>query len=379
MSGEVIYLKKLLTVIAAMAAVLSLCSCASWLDTETESVQPYYGDNSSAVYSSILRAENYGQLRDSVYRIISEGSESGVVRFIGYDGDVEKDLDDVCTEIMENTAIGRYAIYSMSGTAEKIVSYYEAEITISYKIDSEEVKEMEFVSDIQSLESAVSSALNGLSTSITMYIEPHAMAYADVAPYVRDVFLQDPMSSLFEPSLAVTNVYPQNQEEAKLMGEIIRLDLSYPDTTENIESMRRFSENEIVSILLDMSTSAGDREKLFSITEKLTDGLTYLGSTSSSPKANTVYGALIDKSASGCGMALALKAICDYEGIECYTVSGQMDGREHFWNIVRADGVYRHIDPSMCLQFGFDGYFLETDEDMGTGYVWDTEKYPKCE
>lgn len=63
--------------------------------------------------------------------------------------------------------------------------------------------------------------------------------------------------------------------------------------------------------------------------------------------------------------------------MECYTVSGLKDGESYTWNIISADGYYRHVDLYRCvLERGT--LVLESDGEM-SGYYWDQEEYPACE
>ena len=76
------------------------------------------------------------------------------------------------------------------------------------------------------------------------------------------------------------------------------------------------------------------------------------------------------------GLSQAWQLICDLAGVECYTVSGLRDGEDHTWNIVKADGYYRHLDLTRCI-LELEQPVLRTDWQM-TGYYWDTTLYPAC-
>lgn len=377
-------MKKIVPLIFLVSVMLALCTaCATWLDTETEMVEPYYDDSGPTVYSSVLKATNYGELTQAIYKIIEDGSESGVVRFIGYDGVVEDDLETACQEISENTAIGEYAIYSLSGTVNKIVSYYEAEISVSYKVETSEIKDMLFVSDYDSLENIMTEALSSLKESVTIYIEPQAMQYRDVEKCVKEVFYADPMMSMYLPTVSVQNVFPMwGKQETDDTGVILKVNFGYPKSSEELEDMIRSSKNEIVSISL--STIGDDAEKIKAITETLLEGMQYVGTESAvyhgakHSSEFTVYGAIVEKKAVSEGIALGFKAICDYEGITCIVVSGKYSGIEHYWNIVQLDGEYYHIDPSYCLTKGYKDYFLMSDEGLSDLYSWDRDTYPEC-
>lgn len=48
------------------------------------------------------------------------------------------------------------------------------------------------------------------------------------------------------------------------------------------------------------------------------------------------------------GYSKAFQYLCDLSGIECYTVTGDMDGGGHMWNIVVLDGKSYHVDITNC-------------------------------
>ena len=59
-------------------------------------------------------------------------------------------------------------------------------------------------------------------------------------------------------------------------------------------------------------------------------------------KANTAYGALINKTAQCSGYARAFKALCDYSKIPCYYIHA--DDADHQWNVVKVGGKWYHMD-----------------------------------
>ncbi len=71
--------------------------------------------------------------------------------------------------------------------------------------------------------------------------------------------------------------------------------------------------------------------------------------------------------------AIVYAAMCRAAELDCYIVSGTRGGEPWFWNIIRADDLYYHVD---LLQSKDAGAFqMLTDEQM-QGYVWDYSAYP---
>lgn len=81
------------------------------------------------------------------------------------------------------------------------------------------------------------------------------------------------------------------------------------------------------------------------------------------------------------GYSKAFQYLCDLGGIECYTVSGDVNGGAHMWNIAVLDGKSYHVDVTWC-DGGFD-FCLKgaaTSSEAGftmsqgnTSYVYDAD------
>lgn len=377
-------MKRIIAAIMAIFIMLSVCGCAFKLEAERESVNHHYDSANASTKLTVMRVDNYTELENAVYKMLSQGVESGVVRFIGYDGDPELDTAAVCADIMDNTAIGQYAVYYMSGSINKIVAYYEAKIQISYKVDPAEIKEMVFISEQRDLENAVSLALSRFETKAELFVLPGTEGLSDISVTGEKVFYSDPIKGLYLPDIGITERFIGIEGgDAAKNGEIIKLSFNYPDTTDKLEEMKDILRNKVVQISLDIGGMSPE-EKCREIAKHTASDVRYIGITESafsgSKQVNefTAYGALSEKNATSEGIALAFKAVCNRENIECIVVSGKFDDTEHFWNIVKIDDEYYHIDPSYCETRGYDEYFMKNDDSMPAGYSWDREPYPVC-
>ena len=54
-------------------------------------------------------------------------------------------------------------------------------------------------------------------------------------------------------------------------------------------------------------------------------------------------------------------------------ISGTKGGEAWYWNVVKDNGVYYHIDLLRCRE---EGQFHRMDEADMAGYVWDYSAYP---
>lgn len=90
--------------------------------------------------------------------------------------------------------------------------------------------------------------------------------------------------------------------------------------------------------------------------------------------ANTAWGALIYHQAQCSGYARAFKALCDAIDVGCYYVHADetASNPSHQWNIVRADGVWYHIDVQANDGMIIDVIYLTTEAPM----EYDESAYP---
>ena len=63
--------------------------------------------------------------------------------------------------------------------------------------------------------------------------------------------------------------------------------------------------------------------------------------------AFNAYGALVDGSAVCEGYARAMQLLLHRAGLECLLVNGKLDDEGHMWNIVKVDGQWYHLDPTL--------------------------------
>jgi len=101
--------------------------------------------------------------------------------------------------------------------------------------------------------------------------------------------------------------------------------------------------------------------------------------------ASTAYDALVKKSAGSLGYAKALKLLFDRNGIESIVAEGRAAEGRHYWNIVRIDGDYTHLDAAWNdgdierTEVPFHGYFNLTDAELSRDHsLSGSWQWPSC-
>lgn len=90
----------------------------------------------------------------------------------------------------------------------------------------------------------------------------------------------------------------------------------------------------------------------------------------------TAYGALISGTTVCSGYAKAFQLICDYAGIDCWIVDGEVEGDGHEWNVVYMNGTMYYADITFA-DTGRSGKYLLFGQELyeKEGYVVDEGFY----
>lgn len=140
---------------------------------------------------------------------------------------------------------------------------------------------------------------------------------------------------------------------------------SYKAAGTKLENLREALEKKISEALSWLEEGMSEREKALALHEYLTLH-TYISAGGSLENgAYGAYGALVDGKAVSQGYALAYRLLLSRAGIDSEVVISTKDNKTgHYWNIVRIDGKYYHIDVE---RDDSDGTKKEADryDDMG--------------
>ena len=375
-------MKKFIIWAYMLCIVFFTSACMFYAPDEVREVTPHYGNSGITSQISVTKVQNYTELKTALYDLISSGKSAETIRFVGYDGNAEEDFDKACNEISNSTALGLYRVYYMSGTVNKIVSYYEVKVSVTYKAGTSDVTGIEAVCSEDMFYSVVHDALKSQKESLMVYVEPEVSD--DIYGYMELSMCRDPLNIFYLPTYTVNNISTSEYlGDPEIVGEMIELSFTYLKSSKDISGMR-YDVSRRIEDITSSAQADNEIETVYNLVLGLGEEMEYISTrngsydvTDWSDEFNS-YGALVNKKSTSKGITLAFKALCDKLGIECYAVNGEYMGSRHYWNIVNVDGVYFHIDPSYCMTKGFDGYFLKSSQEFSAEYSWDTQMYPAC-
>ena len=363
-----------------LAAALSLSGCAAMLERSHVSSTAHVDYAVEADDESILRAETYQGLVNSLRYFIDEHRGGGVIRLYNYTGDVETDLAAARDEVLQEP-VGAFAVGTLSYDSTRILTYYEVKLTINYTRTAREVEAIPEVFGLSGVQQELSRLIAERQRSVVFM----ASYFSGDGGLVGKLFVEGIYNA---PALFC---YPGGPEtdldyEISLYPEtgtrrIVEVTVSWRDSDR--ESAQRVEELEqTASALLEANPPAGEGytvEELAAIVRSAHGGEDAQGS-------NLPLDVLSGKAASNSVLLLAMEYLCRQCGIEAVMVWGE--GPQQNWLIVSTAGGFRHLLAD-CLYARLEGpeveepensFALYTDRELaGLGYEWSKALYPACE
>ncbi len=365
--------KRALLVLTALSLMLSASACASVFAASHSYVTEYSDEIESIGDSSGTEIKNYSQLKNAISDMVNSGQTAGELSFSGYTGSVRDDMAAACYEIKTQTPMGAYAVDELNYELNRIVSYYTAEISISYRRSIQEIEAVVMLNGVSSLRSYVTEAVNEQSGRLVLRIFSSIVNEEYIRNIVSDAYLNNPLMSAREPYAGVTG-YP-----AEGMNRIYEIELDYGmDADEMTELRDRL--NRRINALCQNVTEHETWRCALELAQALSGS--FRAADSGDGSADTVSGALLEGRASSMGAALTYKVLCDEMEIECIVVRGRLGTlgtQDHYWNIIGIDGDYYHVDVSRLEAAGAERAFLLDDVRAWGTYMWDADSYPVCD
>ncbi len=372
-------IKRIITVLIIFAMILSLCGCASILNGEYDSVTEHIEPADSVTDAeNAVEIKSYNELVKEITDMVYRRQETGLLRLLDYNGDAESDVTKACLEVSYQTPIGAFAVYYMNSTINRIVSYYEAEISITYKRTKSQIDSIVTASTSSALQTKIYEILSESGNYGAFHTHTGDIDSDDIIKLIEQTYYSDPLNVVLLPNSAV-RFCPEGSEYG-----IVELTLTYPYSTQTISTMKT-DLYDAASELAGSLRGVGHGNILLDLCTIMCEKIEY-DEASATPeeydnrsRPATAYGALVDHKAISDGYATAFKAVCDLLNIECDVVMGRLDGQPYYWNIVELGGDYYHIDVLACDRNGMRSGFLLCDVDIWGTYWWELDNYETCD
>ena len=350
-----------------MAMILALCllltGCASWMDGQYVSVKPHT-EQGYREGEGVIEVRSYTQ----IYTALEEMVENGVENIVLSGGDLGKNVMESNTQlairaIMDNHAIGAYAVDDISyehGTAGAMTTMA---VTVSYNHNRSEILRIKRVKGMNEAIALIENALKQIDASLVVHISDYKNT--DYAQIVQDYAMENP-DQVMEIPLVTANIYPNSGSE-----RLVELVFNYQTSRESLKMMQNYVQPVFTSAALYVIGEEEEKIKFSKIYAFLMDTTEYTVNTSITPAYSLLRHGVGDSKA----FATVYARMCARAGITCLVVSGTRDAEPRFWNIILEDGIYYHVD---LLQSSQDGQFRKLSDGEMSDYVWDYDAYPAC-
>ena len=347
--------------IAILLALCLLLSGCSLMDGEHLSVTPHElpiaGNQTTTISVS-----NYGELKGVLESMVQAGTESMVINVSKYNQKlVENGIRTAAKHVKENYSLGSWAVDAVEyevGTAggQPVVS-----VSISYIHGRSQIRQVQNVSGMEELEAKVKEALEACDDSLVLLVKDFERR--DLIQMVDDYADVYPNLMMETPAVAV-GVYPD--EEA---GErVVEISFSYQTSRESLRQMQNQVRRVFSSAELYINSDSSDIMKYSQLYTFLMERYDYTIGTSITP----AYSLLIHGVGDSEAFAVVYGAMCRQAGLECRVISGTRNGEAWYWNLIRADDRWLHVD---LLEASSQGGFLCSENEQMEGYVWDYSAY----
>ncbi len=372
-------MKRLLCSLLAAALLLGLGGC-SIFDRSVYELTEYSAETEEASDDGVGYISDYAALRRAIVWLVSEHQESAELQFQNYDGNISRDLSQACWEVKSSTPLGAFAVDYTSFDLSRIVSFYQADIYITYKRSAEQMQELEPLGGLSAFLRRLDEALGGGERYLVLQMTAASLTPELVKEYIRRAYYADALASPVLPEAEVS-LYPDSGVE-RIAEITLDYGLDDDELTERREALTSACQSLAATLTDETETASGEPAgaetasgETDGTAERLAAAAEALGGVCQydADGGSGAYDALVTGSADSEGLSMAFQALCSLLELDCQVVSGRLDNEPHFWNIVSFGGASYHLDLT-----DRDSRFLLGDDGMWGRYWWDTAAYPAC-
>lgn len=343
----------------ALCGALVLSGCSSLLERPYVMVEPHTEQPVLSEDSSALQVETYSELVSAVLFLVSQGEESGTIQLIDYRGDVEEDLQRACLEVSEDDPLGAFAVDIITHSYTRVLTTYEASLTISYRRTREQIQSLRTVSSTSSIRQEVARALEEYRPEQALRVSYFTGDADTVVELIRQAYYDAPDSAMGMPQYSVA-LYPDSGTGVQRIVEMV---FSYPAPVELMQTRRAQLQAQVAELAASLPTQQYEENaRQFLLFYLLPTAVTY------DPEGgSTAWDAIVGTGADSEGLALAFQVLAEELGVGSSLVIGELDSQPHFWNRLSSDGGTHYVD----LTRNSSGTTYSAQDLLSLGYVWD--------
>ena len=342
---------------------LIFTGCASWMDGQYHSVTPHINQGSRGE-KEITAVSNYSDICNALEDMVSSAVASGILSSENYDGKrLESSMARAIQHIKDTFPLGAFAVEDISYEIGTFRGMSAVDVTILYNHNRDMIQRIPHVSSTKAAGSLINLALNRCDSSLVMYVEDYSDI--DYLQFIRDYALQQPAYLMELPQVTVAQ-YPESGTV-----RVIELQFIYQNSRTGLQTMQNYVQPVFSSAALYVSNESDKNTKFELLYSFLMERHDYSIETSITPAYSLLRHGVGDSKA----FASVYAAMCRKANLDCQVIYGTKDGEPWFWNIIKDNDGYCHVD--LIGSYLSDQFEKRADSQM-EGYVWDYSAYPPC-
>ncbi len=259
------------------------------------------------------RVETYPALCAALLSYVEEGMEEGLLRFpTTYSGNLTVDLGRAKERLLTEEPLGAYAVEDVDFRVSRIISYYEVELAVTYRLEREDIRGLTQVGGPQELRELLGKTLEERDERVAALVSGCPLdSEGYLLEAVERAYTQRPALALGRPEVTVAT-WPEKGDR-----RVVELELTYPEKTSGLAWMVEPVRRRAQALGLEAEPTY---EGVYAV---LQSRCAY------DPQgANTVADAILVGRAGQEGMALAYKLLCDERELPC-----QVEHSEGLWYV----------------------------------------------
>ncbi len=354
-------MKRLFALIAVLCLLLS--GCASMFDGSYVSTMPHLGQDSISGGSD-LQVSDFDGLLNALIGLAERGSRSGIIYVPNYDQDsVGTDMERAAKTALRKSPIAAYAVEEITWELGTNSGQRAVAVSITYYHERAEILKIQKVSNTQEAIEVLYKELDDSSAGVVMYLEDYDKA--DYVQIAEEYAFNNPQAVMEMPQV-IANVYPKTG-----VSRVVELKFTYQNSREALRLMKSQVSPVYISSKYNVTAEEQDRIKFMQLYSFLMErGFgEYTIATSNTP----AYSLLLQGTGDSKAFATMFAAICRQSDLECKVITGTKNAEAWYWNLVKVEDSYYHLD--LLRSHGEGEFQLMLDEQM-TGYVWDYSAFP---
>ena len=342
---------------------LLLSGCGAWMDGEYHSITPHTSPDDPGA-EDLSTVSGYEDICNVLENMIRSAVDSRIVSVAANTGRrLVVDITQAIRYIETNFPLGAYAVEDITyeiGTRQGMPAIA---FNVSYNHNRSMLPKIPQVSDIATAKNLIRTALNQCDSTLILYVEKYTAT--DFLQFVRDYALSYPSQVMELPQVTETH-YPEIGSH-----RVIEFQFTYQSSRSSLQNMQEYVQPVFSSASLYVSGESEESTKFEMLHSFLMQRNSYRQEASITPAYSLLRHGVGDSKA----FASVFAAMCRQAQLDCRVISGTRNGEPWYWNIIRQDGNFFHVD--LLHDSQTDSFLLRADSQMD-GYVWDYSAYPAC-